>query len=396
MKNTILIIIWSFYILIGGTGCSETDINGPKTIGNKPDPVTQYEVENLNGGAKITFKIPASDDLLYIKAEYTLASGQKREARSSLYKNYLMVNGFEKAGQFDITLYAVAKGEVFSDPTTVTINALTPPYQLTRESLGLIETFGGVNVSFQNESKADLAIQLIEKDEEGNWIEKYTHYTNASKSDFSVRGYDIETREFGVCVKDRWGNVSDTLIKTCTPVFEELIPKNTWKKYPLPDDQNESHPTYTQWAFEKMWDGKLGADDMFHTGNILPVWPAPFTIDLGHTISFSRMKLFQRQSSIYTSNNVRLFEVYGSNNPNMDGSWDSWTKLGSFEVIKPSGSSGTTVTGEDKTAAQNGHDFEFSPLLPSFRYVRFRILESWGKMESIAIAEITFWGKVNE
>lgn len=252
MKNTILIIIWSFYILIGGTGCSETDINGPKTIGNKPDPVTQYEVENLNGGAKITFKIPASDDLLYIKAEYTLASGQKREARSSLYKNYLMVNGFEKAGQFDITLYAVAKGEVFSDPTTVTINALTPPYQLTRESLGLIETFGGVNVSFQNESKADLAIQLIEKDEEGNWIEKYTHYTNASKSDFSVRGYDIETREFGVCVKDRWGNVSDTLIKTCTPVFEELIPKNTWKKYPLPDDQNESHPTYTQWAFEKM------------------------------------------------------------------------------------------------------------------------------------------------
>lgn len=396
MKNTVLFIFWSFYMLVLGTACSETDLNSPKVIGNKPDPVTEYEVESLNGGAKINFKMPASDDLLYVKAEYTLASGQKRETRSSLYKNYLTVDGFEKAGQYDITLYAVAKGEVFSDPTTVTINALTPPYLLTRESIGLIATFGGVNISFKNEAKADLSIQLIEKNEKGAWVEKYTHYTNAEKSDFSVRGYEPETREFGVCVKDRFGNLSDTLFKACTPIYEELIPKNTWQKFSLPDDQNESHPGYTQWRFERMWDNSLGGDNMFHTGNLLPVWPAPFTIDLGHAVSFSRMKLFQRQSSLYASNNVRIFEVYGSNNPNLDGSWDSWTLMGSFEVIKPSGSSGTTVTGEDKTVAQNGHEFEFSPLLPSFRYIRFRILESWGKMESIAIAEITFWGKVED
>lgn len=395
MKKIILSILCSVCLSFIWNGCSETDINGPKTIGHKPDPVTEYEVTNLNGGAKITFKMPASDDLLYVKAEYTLASGLTREAKSSLYKNYVIVDGFERSDEFDITLYAVAKGEVLSDPTTVKIHTLTPPYLLTRTSLGLISTFGGVNVSFKNESKADLSIQLLEKDEEGNWFEKYTYYTNAETSNFSVRGYDPESRDFGVCIKDRWGNVSDTLMKTCTPLYEELIPKKDWKKYQLPDDQTDPHPTYTQWRFERMWDDKLDGDNMFHTGNLVPVWPAPFTIDLGHPITFSRMKLFQRQSSIYAANNVRLFEVYGSNDPALDGTWDSWTKIGSFEVVKPSGSS-SSITNEDKEVAKNGHDFEFSPLLPPFRYVRFRILESWGRTQSIAIAEITFWGKVED
>ena len=36
--------------------------------------------------------------------------------------------------------YAVAKRGSIFDPTTVTINALTPPYLLTRESIGLIAT----------------------------------------------------------------------------------------------------------------------------------------------------------------------------------------------------------------------------------------------------------------
>lgn len=394
MRKIVLFTIWSICFTLLGSGCSETDINGPKTIGQKPDPVTEYTVTNLNGGAMITFKMPASDDLLYVKAEYTLASGLKRETKSSLYKNYLTVNGFEKAGEFNITLYAVAKGEVVSDPTTVMINTLTPPYELTRNTIGLIETFGGVNISFKNETKADLSIQLLEKNEKNEWTEKYTYYTNISESNFSVRGYEPVTKEFGVCVKDRWGNISDTLKKSCTPLYEELIPKTDWKKFDLPEDQNKPHPTYPQWSFEKMWDGKIGSDDMFHTAPMIEVWPAPFTIDLGHQVSFSRMKLFQRQSSVYAANNVRLFEIYGSNDPSLDGSWSNWTKMGSFEVIKPSGSESTSITNEDKEVAKNGHDFEFSPLLPPFRYVRFKILESWGRSQSIAIAEMTFWGKV--
>lgn len=397
MKEKLIIITTiCIYCACLLAGCSEIDINSPKFTGGKPDPVTNYTVTSLNGGAQINFKMPTSDDLLYVKAEYVLASGLKRETRSSLYKDYLVVDGFENAGEYEIKLYSVAKGEVASDPTTVKIDVLTPPYLLTRETIGLIGTFGGVNVSFTNETSSDLSIQLFEKDEKEEWIEKHTYYTNSQKADFSVRGYEPEEREFGVCVKDRWGNVSDTLTRICLPLFEELIPKNTWRKYELPQDHTLPHPTYPQWAFEKLWDGLLG-DNMFHTAPMMEVWPSCFTIDLGLTVNFSRVRLNQRISHLYNNNNVRIFEVYGSNEPNLDGSWDdSWTKMGTFEVIKPSGADLGTTTGEDTEAATAGHDFDFSPLLPSFRYVRFNILESWGRVQSVAISELTFWGEVVE
>jgi hypothetical protein len=382
------------------TGCKDDNTNAPKFIGQKPVPVTQYSVVNSYGGAKISFKIPASEDLLYVKAEYSLSSGVKRETKSSLYKDYLYVDGFEKAGEYEIKLYAVAKGEVVSDPTTVKINVLTPPYQITRKTVNLIETFGGVNVSFQNDTKADLSIQLLEKDAKGVWKEKYTYYSNSSIADFSVRGYAVVPKEFGVCVKDRWGNISDTLVKTCTPIFEELIPKSTWKKFALPGDWVLPHPTYPQWAFEKMWDGKIGADDMFHTAALIDTWPAFFTIDLGKTIKFSRMKFFQRQSStsfLYAGNNIRKFELYGSNNPTIDGSWDSsWTKMGSFEIIKPSGAALGTNTQEDIAVAAAGHDLDISALAPSYRYIRLKVIETWGRVQSFNVAEITFWGRVEQ
>ncbi|MBN9267002.1 MAG: hypothetical protein J0I75_20995, partial [Hyphomicrobium sp.] len=39
-----------------------------------------------------------------------------------------------------------------------------------------------------------------------------------------------------------------------------------------------------------------------------------------------------------------LSSIYGSNDPNADGSWDSWTFLRTCEAIKPSGSPAGTNT----------------------------------------------------
>ena len=87
-------------------------------------------------------------------------------------------------------------------------------------------------------------------------------------------------------------------------------------------------------------------------------------------------------------------EVYGSNDPNPDGSWDSWTLLGTFESIKPSGGSGWTS--EDiQFACYDGEDFEFPDIDP-VRYLRFRVTKVWGGVTYIYIAELTFWGEVLE
>ncbi|SDD00465.1 DUF5000 domain-containing lipoprotein [Niabella drilacis] len=392
MKKIYTYAVWGLLLL--GTGCAKEDVKGPRQKGEKPAPVTQYKVTSLSGAAEIKFRMPVSEDLLYVKATYKLNSGKTYEAKSSLYKDYLIVEGFDRAGEYDVTLNAVAKGEVYSDPVTVKVTVSEPPYLLTRNSLNLAETFGGVYVSFLNAAEGDLSIRLLDKDSTGKWREKTTYYSNARSAFFSARGYNTDQRDFGVFVKDKWGNTSDTLVKKLTPVFEESIPKTTWKKFELPGDNTAPHPTYTQWYFERMWDNSLGSDNMFHTAPLLAVWPEVFTIDLGVNATLSRMKLFQRQSSIYNANNVKTFEVYGSNSPGLDGSWDSWTKLGSYEVIKPSGSALGTNSAEDTQVAKDGHDFEFPPIYGAFRYIRFRVLSTWGNQQSMAIAELSFWGKI--
>ena len=67
------------------SGCEE-DIKEPLfKDSNPPGPVSNTDVLNLPGAAVITYTLPTDEDLLYVKAEYTLANGEMVEAKSSNY-----------------------------------------------------------------------------------------------------------------------------------------------------------------------------------------------------------------------------------------------------------------------------------------------------------------------
>ena len=81
--------------------------------------------------------------------------------------------------------------------------------------------------------------------------------------------------------------------------------------------------------------GQLRVWDVFiPSPTPIPQW---FTFDLGVKARLSRFKFHhQYNTAHYVAGDPKVMEVYGSNNPNPDGSWDSWI-LGTFESIKPSG-----------------------------------------------------------
>jgi hypothetical protein len=70
--------------------------------------------------------------------------------------------------------------------------------------------------------------------------------------------------------------------------------------------------------------------------------------------------------------------------------------MGSFEIIKPSGAALGTNTQEDIAVAAAGHDLDISALAPSYRYIRLKVIETWGRVQSFNVAEITFWGRVEQ
>src|SRR5699024_5816050 len=126
----------------------------------------------------------------------------------------------------------------------------------------------------------------------------------------------------------------------------------------------------------------------------LPNW---VTIDFGKRYILGRMKLFMVKHAStwqYGSCSVKKFEIWGSNNPSTD--WNDWNLLGKFESHRPSGRSvGEPLTDADLTQLEEGEDFTFPPLAESYRYIRFKVIETWGHKNYFCSLELSFWGQAD-
>ena len=127
-------------------------------------------------------------------------------------------------------------------------------------------------------------------------------------------------------------------------------------------------------------------------GDTFPMW---FTFDMGVTAKLSRYKFYHlfMEEHAFQRGNLKTWEVWGrTDTPPADGSWDGWTKLMDCESHKPSGLPVGQHTAEDWEYLQAGEDFEFPAEAPPVRYIRFKVLETWGGMDFIHFTEFTFWG----
>src|SRR3546814_3127712 len=69
---------------------------------DKPLSVLNPKVENLPGASEITYNLPQSEGVLYVKAVYEIRPGVIQEAKASFYSNSIRVEGFGKAGEYEI------------------------------------------------------------------------------------------------------------------------------------------------------------------------------------------------------------------------------------------------------------------------------------------------------
>lgn len=390
-------LLSAILLLVIYSGCKENaQIHNPINKNDQtPDPVSNVQVESLPGGVKISYSLPKSDDILYAKAVYAIRKGEESDIKSSYYNNSLTIEGFADTLEHTVKLYTVTRGGKASEPVITKIKPLLPPVIKTFQSLVAVPTFGGVNVSFQNQNEADLAITVLTTDSLGNLYPADVNYTKDIKGSFSARGFAPENRKFGIFVKDRWNNHSDTLFTEITPYFEEELDKTKFKQIILPTD---TYLTYDGYPITLMWDDSWGSlNNLFatHPGTGMPQW---YTIDLGVKATLSRFLLYHRKQNGtaggFYAGDPKEVEVWGSNNPNTDGTWDSWTFLGNFKCLEPSGPDGKPTAEDFQKASIDGENFDFSAGIPAVRYLRFKVVDTWGGTSYMWIAELTFWGSI--
>ncbi len=372
--------------------CTKTDTQKPiNAKAGKPGLVSNISVTNFDGGATITYSLPAEKDGIspsYIMAEYEInkVTHKKRQAKSSVYQNQITVDGFNTNGEYNVQLYSVSASEEKSEPITVKVNPGTPPFRTVLSSLELLTDFGGVATQFENPSKAKIAISIVTLNRNNEYYTAETVYTSAELGNVVARGFENKLRKFGVFVRDGFDNYSDTLWTETTPLFEKVLDKTKFREYNLPGD----NPSAYGWVVSNLWDNNMNAG--FHSEEGIPM-PIRITFDLGKVVKLSRFKIYQREDGLlYAWGNPKRWAMWGSVNPDPLGSYSGWTKLRDCESVKPSKSPLGTNTPEDLTYVRAGEEFVFPLTAPEVRYIRFECLENWSNSGRLHMMELTFWG----
>jgi len=386
MKLNYLYLVVVLFLM--AVACNEEPIGQQPIDKMPPGPVANVKVENTPGGAILTYKLPEDEDLLYVKAVYSLKSGVMSEVRSSMYTDTLKIAGFGDTQAREVTLYAVDRSRNESAPVKTSIAPLEPPVTTIGKTLNMIADFGGVHAYWDNPSRAEIAVILLKEDNNKEFVPIQTIYSTMANGDGANRGMDTIPARFGIYVQDRWENRSEIKYFTLKPIYETKFDRLKFRAVTLPNDEKDAWG----WVMPRLWDGTIG-DQGFHTANGTGRWPHSFTFDLGVTGRISRILEWQRQASYYYNHgNMKDFEVWGCETLDPTGNWASWTKLMECHSIKPSGLPLGQVSAEDKAWSNAGEEFICPPTNPKVRYLRIKCLRTWSNGDFLHVSEIAVYG----
>lgn len=394
-KLKILALIACSIILLASCKKGE-ELNTNEPVDNDPTApaqVSNISVVNQNGKATITYTVPKDPRLLIIKAVYNLSSGKQYEAQTSYYNNSLEVAGFADTDEHEVKVYSVSRSGVLSEPIIVKVKPLTAPIWQAFKSLKVRDAAGGYDIMASNPSKGNINIMVIGKNIYNEYVVDYDKsiFTNLDSVYSKIRGLDTNVHRFGFFVQDRWGNKTDTIYKDIKPIFEVQLQKSRFQEYKLPGDP-------PMWgAVSKAWDGRYGWEACFTQQVAGGNGPHTVTFSLGISAKLSRIWLRTYPESnplrYYYLQSMRRFEIYGSDNPNPNGSLDqSWVLLGSYTITKPSGLPYGTENELDRQTAEAGFDLPCDLSAPKVRYLRVRCLENWVGGTGLNIDELTVYG----
>lgn len=375
--------------------CAEKTLEPITGSLGKPGVVTDIVVESVSGGAIISYRIPNSEDILAVKAVYTLTNGKETERVASFYENKLRIEGFNDTVPSKVNIYVINRAQELSDPVEVSFTPLESSLSKSVKTVSILQDFGGAQYNWRNTDKVPLTLEFLAQDSLGQMQTMRIMTSAADSNRYSLRGFQAEPRYFGMIIRDNFENASDTIYPQdgqLTPLFEEKLNKKNMTIMKLGSDAG-----FTNWDG---MDSYLIDDDLGTFGHSASnSLPGAFTIDLGCLAKPSRVVMFQRKysDSYYNWGNPKNFEVYvfkGTGKPSQSGDWIEWEKVIDCGIVKPSGSPSGTVTDEDIAVAEEGHEFAFELSQEPIRYLRIRILDTWGGSSFAHPADVDVYGEV--
>ena len=390
-----------------------------------PQPVTNVEFTATNGGGYFTYTIPQDEDFLYVRGEYVIDNGEAISKTSSVYADTLYIEGLGQVKPYEVKLFAVDRNNNHSTPVVMNVTPLIPTTAAILETVQVQPGFSSLVVDWENNQQ--LTVQIFVTVKVGEQTVNQIYSSNLKVDRFIIPNLRGVPYEVNVHIRDTYGNqTADLNFGEMTPLIDAPISKSTWdflrdqllfgdkwdyssddnpfEQTPYPEYERLHQPdsfknapmSHVEGRIEKFWDDEYDYEPVlnlnyFNTGQV--GYPFSYYIDMGREIVASRFKIWQRNTwgMLYTSENVEIFEMWASNDPDpSDGILDDWELIGRYRIVQPS-----SVI-EANNEARAGHEFMFYPENPRFtkpfRYLRFKGIKQFGGGNSGCLSEITLFG----
>ena len=375
------------------TACDEEPVGQQPLDNNPPGKISNVSSRSIAGGAVFHYTLPTDEDLLCIKAVYSIDGTTEIETKSSAFVDSLTIQGFGDTIQYQVRLIAVDKSRNESEAHVETIVPLTPDVLSIYKTLTVVPDFGGLLAVWENPNRSDISINIEIEDHNKEYVPIETFYSSMRDGKGAIRGMDTIPFFFRTYVQDHWGNRSQLRYDTITPIYETLFDRLKFAKVTTAGD---IAPYNGDYDIHRIWDGNNGGDPCYSSPAGTGIWPQATSFDLGVVGKISRFRLYQRTSNydyIFNEGNLRNFEVWGcvNYNPSLSG-WEQWTLLIDCESIKPSGFPLGQLSLEDEELARNGEDFICDPNNPPVRYLRIVAKRTWADGANFQIGEVGIYG----
>ncbi|WP_455961601.1 DUF4959 domain-containing protein [Bacteroides bouchesdurhonensis] len=422
-------IYYGLMLLLSGmfmitASCSDDDEGSSDKAA--PGQISNVRFVPNYGGGYFLYDIPDDPDFLYVRADYTVDSGEKVSKTSSTYTDTLFIEGFGQVKEYEVKLYSVDRNGNVSVPVVETITPMEANTNMVASTLKIRPGFSALIAEWTNELKQTVDVYVRLSD--GEAVAEKVLSSNSKDGFFLVENLQNKDYTVSTYVKDQYGNVSGVQdCGTLKPLADAPLSKSSWtflanqKLYgnrwnydidPNPDNQQpydeyleaftkdslrNAPPAAYEGRIEKFWDDvtyKMSPENynIFNTGE----WGYPYSyfIDLGRTVRGSRVRYWQRLSDKYGNENVQTFQLYISDDKDPTDGITDWEFVGTYKIIKPADSY------EADQEAIAGHEFILYPketkYTKPFRYLRFKAIKGFSERMVSVGSEITLYGLEGE
>ncbi len=296
------------------TACEKEETGIP------PEPVSDVEITGGYGEVLLSWTNPSTEGFHYVDIDFVDSKGVNRSEKVSKYANADTIAGFADTDSYNFILTAYNNSGQSSEPVSVSVSPLEPPFSIVSNTVEMVPDFGGAIISWENETGKNVSIQVTYK---GNAGEKVSS-TFSSTEDGSgyISGLNADERIFSVAVTDASGNSSEVQSFTISPMAESVIDKSLWSVVDFSTEEpneggnpnglvravfDDDYSTFwhTQWA---------GAS---------PGYPHYFVIDMGQEVTISRFETIRRLNDSRGQTQIQFLT-------SIDG--ENWEDFGLLEV----------------------------------------------------------------